>query len=101
MTQLPIRLFYMRILTGDECFALWETTKDCEVPLHLMEQVRESISLPLFSTAVWKGFVTVENGEIVHIEGDWKDITGKFDEFVDDMLTSEEERPDVCPWNIL
>lgn len=95
MKQLPIRLFYMRILTGDECFALWETTKDCEVPLHLIEQVRESISLPLFSTAIWKGVVTVENDEIVHIEGDWKDITNKFDEFVDDMLTSEEERPDV------
>ncbi len=95
MQTLAIRLFYMRILTGDECFALWETTKDCEVPLHLMEQVRESISLPLFSTAIWKGVVTVENGELVHIEGDWKDITNKFDEFVDDMLTSEEERPYV------
>ena len=96
MQTLAIRLFYMRILTGDECFfALWETTKDCEVPLHLMEQVRESISLPLFSTAIWKGAVTVENDEIVHIEGNWKDITNKFDEFVDDMLTSEEERPYV------
>ena len=38
----------------------------------------------------------VKDGKtIVHIEGDWKDITNKFDEFVDDMLTSEEERPYV------
>lgn len=95
MTQLPVRLFYMRILTGDECFALWETEKDCEVPLRVMEEVRESISLPLFSTAVWKGFVVMDGEEIVNIEGEWKDITGKFDEFIDNVLNSEEERPDV------
>jgi len=95
MTQLPIRLFYMRILTGDECFALWETEKDCKVPFHLIEQVRESISLPIFSTAVWKGFINVESGVIEHIEGEWRDATGKFDEFIDNVLNSEEERPDV------
>jgi hypothetical protein len=57
--------------------------------------VRESISLPIFSTAVWKGFINVESGVIEHIEGEWRDVTGKFDEFIDDVLNSEEERPDV------
>lgn len=94
MKKTPLKVFFQRVRSEDD-FITNSWTVDTELEDYLVTEIKESIQMPIFSCAVWSGYVITENGEIVNIEGEWKDVTNKFEEFVTYIMNEDQERPDL------
>ena len=100
MKKIPLKFFFQRVKSeegfdpeDDSIINCWVV--DTELEDYFVNEVKESIQVPIFSCAVWFGYVVVEDDEIVNIEGEWRDVTNKFEEFVVHVMNEDQERPDL------
>lgn len=95
MKRVTFKAFFQRIQDKEENFIhCWII--DTELEDFLTEELKESINEPVFSCAIWVGYVFIDaDNELSHIEGDWKDVTDKFNTMVYNLLNEDSNRPDL------
>ena len=95
MKKVVFKAFFQRIQDKEENFIhCWIV--DTELEDSLAEELKESINEPIFSCAIWIGYVFVDDDDnISHIEGEWKDVTDKFYSMVMNLLNEDQDRPDL------
>ena len=94
MKKIVFKAFFQRIQDKEENFThCWIV--DTELEDSLAEELKESIDEPIFSCAIWVGYVFVDGDGISHIEGEWKDATDKFYSMVMSLLNEDQDRPDL------
>ena len=94
MKKIVFKAFFQRIQDKEENFThCWIV--DTELEDSLAEELKESIDEPIFSCAIWVGYVFVDGDGISHIEGEWKDATDKFYSMVMSLLNEDPNRPDL------